>query len=475
VPRGAQIRGSVPPQPLGARRCAGWLAELTGLPAEPCDVEDLAADGLTSVVGEYKDWPLYDVAALTVLAGDEQQRAVLASMIASRQAWVAGSVTPRDAARYLGWHENDLARVAAERGLSTGRFGRYARTDIAVLTADEDLMERIRREQLLGPDQAAEHMEIRRRDFDYVTAAGWVRPVRHTVLEVGIRKTVSVPLYRAGDLEDALRDVPGVDWEAVRAARPGEVSPLREHTRLPATRARVIRAFCQEVGSNWGVEVWPSFWNAADRWEIDWELREDGHPTRKEVTAALAAHRGASKHAASVSLSTAVGEVINWARACLRPGAAVVLDTETTDLGGVVIEIAIVDACTGKTLLDTLVNPGDVTVSDGARAVNGITDDELAGAPGWVEILPAFLAAVRGRRVLAYNAEFDSSAIAATQHHAGLDSAQLPARGEWGCLMNARSTWARVGYWMPLGGGHRARGDALDARTVLQAIAAPLH
>src|SRR5260370_4542678 len=136
-------------------------------------------------------------------------------MIARRQAWIAGSIPPRAAAQYLRWREADLARVAAERGLAAGRFGRYSRTDIAALTADEDLMERVRREQLLGPDQAAEHMEIRRRDFDYVVAAGWVRPVRHATLEVGIRKTVSVPLYRTGDLEDALRDVPGVDWEAV--------------------------------------------------------------------------------------------------------------------------------------------------------------------------------------------------------------------------------------------------------------------
>ena len=475
VSRAAEIRGAVPPQPLGARRCAELLAELTGLPAEACDVEDLAAAGLTHIAGYYKDWPLYDVAALTALAADEQQRAALDSMVAGRQAWLADSISPWEATRYLGWHQADLDRVAAGRGLRTGRFGRYARTDIAALTADEDLMERVRREQLLGPDQAAGHMEIRRRDFDYVTSVGWVRPVKYAVIEVGVRKTVDVPLYRAGDLEDTLRDVPGVDWEAVRGTRPGEVSPLREHTRLPATRARVIRAFCQEIGRDWSVEVWPSFWNAADQWEIDWELRSDGHPTKGEVAAALAAHRGAAKHAASVTLSTAVGDVINWARACLRPGAAVVLDTETTDLDGVVIEIAVVDACTGEMLLDTLVNPGGVPVSAGARAVHGITDDELATAPCWADVVPRFLAAAGARRILAYNAAFDSSAIAATQQRAGLDTSRLPSGGRWGCLMNARSIWARVGYWMPLGGGHRALGDAHDARSVLQAIAAPLR
>jgi hypothetical protein len=112
-------------------------------------------------------------------------------------------------------------------------------------------------------------MEIRRHDFDYIVAAGWVQPVRHVVLQVGVRKTVNVSLYRTGDLDDALRDVPGVDWEEVRAVRPGEVSPLREHTQLPATRAGIIRAFCKEIGSDWGVEVWPSFRDALDRWEID--------------------------------------------------------------------------------------------------------------------------------------------------------------------------------------------------------------
>ena len=84
--------------------------------------------------------------------------------------------------------------------------------------------------------------------------------------------------------------------------------------------------------------------------------------------------------------------------------AAVVLDTETTDLDGVVIEIAVVDACTGETLLDTLVNPGGVPVSAGARAVHGITDDELATAPCWADVVPRFLAAAGARRNLAYNA-----------------------------------------------------------------------
>lgn len=41
----------------------------------------------------------------------------------------------------------------------------------------------------------------------------------------------------------------------------------------------------------------------------------------------------------------------------LRLGSARILDVETTGLNGAVVEIAIIDAATGQTLLATLVNP----------------------------------------------------------------------------------------------------------------------
>ena len=49
-----------------------------------------------------------------------------------------------DAAQWLDWHPRDLERVAAEQGITAGRFGRWARTDIARLDGDEDLMEQVR-------------------------------------------------------------------------------------------------------------------------------------------------------------------------------------------------------------------------------------------------------------------------------------------------------------------------------------------
>ncbi|MET8008219.1 hypothetical protein [Nonomuraea glycinis] len=40
--------------------------------------------------------------------------------------------------------------------------------------------------------------------------------------------------------------------------------------------------------------------------------------------------------------------------------------------------------------------------------------------------------------------------------------------------MQARSIWARVGYWQPLGGPHRALGDTRDTHKLLHAIASPI-
>jgi ribonuclease HI len=66
---------------LGAMRSAELLSELTGLSVHASDVEELAAAGVTSVVGHYQKRPLYDVAALRALAADERHRMALAEMI----------------------------------------------------------------------------------------------------------------------------------------------------------------------------------------------------------------------------------------------------------------------------------------------------------------------------------------------------------------------------------------------------------
>lgn len=473
IARAGRLREQAPAQPLGAGRCARLLSEAVGVEVEVTDFLQLVKAGHTEAVDHYKKWDLYDVDRLNALVATEAGRRLVIDTVIARRAWIEASITAEDAGRWLGWDVDQFVAECRALGVMPGRFDRYSRDDVQRISEDEELVERVCRERLLGPDQAAELLEVRRRDFDYVVAAGWVSPADHVDMEIGQRyKIVRVPLYRQGDVADVLQ-IPGVDWEEVRAARPGAPSPLREHARLPIARADAVRAFCRDVGAAWSVEVWPRYYGRDDVWHVDWEQRRDGHPTRAEVRAALLEHRGAARYAARVVLSTEVGEVINWARRMLEPGAAVIVDTETTDLDGVVVEIAVVDAADGRVLLDTLVHPGGELVAAGARQVHGITDEELAAAPHWREVVPRFLQAVGGRRVLAYNAAFDRRRIAATQERAGLDAAVLPGEERWECLMEARSVWERVGRRLRLGGGHRAAQDALAALEVLRAMVRP--
>jgi hypothetical protein len=464
------LRGRIPPPPpppptaWGVWRCVERLAEQTGLAVIPKDIPALLKAGITQEAGWWKDWQLYNVDMLDLVAGDPDRHATVARIVAEREAWIAGSITVDAAAEQLGWHWRDVRRIAAEQGVRIGEDRRVGCAVVDGWLVDAELGERVRLDRLIGPEQAAAHLECRATDFAYVLAAGWVRPVAFREKEVGRYKTVTIPLYRTGDLEAVLQ-IEGVDWGAVREVRPGELSPLRDFARLPIARADAIHAFCAELSRAERVEVWPRWHNGSDTWQIDWDRREDGHPKRAEVAEALAGHGGAAQYTDQIKLGTPVGRIIRWARAMQRPGAAVVLDTETTSLSGVAIELAVIDAATGEVLLDTLIDPAGVEIEDGARAVHGITDAELAGAPSWAEVWPRLRAAVGGRTVLAYNSRFDQTTIERTHRHAGLDPAELPA--DWQCLMAARSTWLEVGYRLALGGGHRALGDTLSARDIL--------
>ena len=81
----------------------------------------------------------------------------------------------------------------------------------------------------------------------------------------------------------------------------------------------------------------------------------------------------------------------------------VIFDTETTGLDKTdeVIEIACVDI-DGNVLLDTLVKP-TCRVSDGARAIHGISDDQLTHAPLIDEIAPLIQAELSDRLVLGWH------------------------------------------------------------------------
>lgn len=449
-------------QQLGAVRCAARLAERTGLPAAAEDITTLVERGLLQVAGYYKDWPLYRVADVDDLAAHPD----LPGIVGDRVDWLAMSIEPRAAAERLGWRHDELRADAAACGVHPGRFGRYATVDVDRLAADAEFAAR----RLLGPEQAAGYFDVRRVDFEHAVAAGWITAATFSAMPVGRRSWVSVPLYRAGDV-DALREIPGVDWNEVRDVPPGRPSALRTFVRRPPTRAQIIRRVAADLGTRFGVEVWVYFNPAGGRWEIDWET-VDGTPTRAQVAAAVAADPVAAQYRKQMALATEAGAAVNWARAMLEPGVAVLLDTETTDLFGAVIEIAVIDAHTGATLLDTLVNPG-VPIQPGAQAVHGLTDADVADAPGWAEVVPQLLEVTAGRQVLCYNADYDASVVRADTTRAGLPLGHLADDDRWGCVMLRRSDWTRARRWLPLGAGHRALGDTRAAREVLLGMTAP--
>ncbi|MFF4291013.1 exonuclease domain-containing protein [Streptomyces sp. NPDC001633] len=193
-----------------------------------------------------------------------------------------------------------------------------------------------------------------------------------------------------------------------------------------------------------------------------------------------------------------LGPVRAWARQVLaQPHEYAILDTETTGLGGDirVVEIAVTDGA-GTLLMDTLTNPG-IPIPEEATAVHGITDAMVAEAPPFGAILPALTTALRDRRIIIYNRDYDTAVLANELDHHHRDQAptlpgmELPADAmhptaaawmdaqEWDrCAMKANAV--HVGEWSDyhgnwrwprLNGGHRAAGDCRAVAHLLRDIA----
>lgn len=164
-----------------------------------------------------------------------------------------------------------------------------------------------------------------------------------------------------------------------------------------------------------------------------------------------------------------------WAHDLMQRKDWAIIDTETSGLRGVVLEIAII-APDGSELFNSLIHPDGERIEEGARAVHKISDADLERAPKLAEIWPQVQAALEGRTtIVAYNAQFDHSRI--------LQSArryELPQLSQkWECAMERYAEY--VGEWnnyyqsykrqrLP-GAGHRAIEDARAALEVIQKMA----
>ena len=85
----------------------------------------------------------------------------------------------------------------------------------------------------------------------------------------------------------------------------------------------------------------------------------------------------------------------------------VILDTETTglDADSEIVQIAVVDR-DGTTLLNTLVKPTR-PIPSGATAIHGITNDMVASAPPFIDLVYTVSNAVHGRDLIIYNSNYD--------------------------------------------------------------------
>lgn len=89
----------------------------------------------------------------------------------------------------------------------------------------------------------------------------------------------------------------------------------------------------------------------------------------------------------------------------------VYLDTETTGLEKTdeIVEISIVDE-SGNILLDSLVKPSQ-SIPASATRIHGITNDMVQKAPAWPILWQQVRPLVIGKRIVAYNSDFDSRLI----------------------------------------------------------------
>ena len=151
------------------------------------------------------------------------------------------------------------------------------------------------------------------------------------------------------------------------------------------------------------------------------------------------------------------------------------LDLETTGLyDAEIVQIGIIDQ-DGKVLIDTLIKP-TIPIPESAQNIHGISDEMVAGAPGFVDVYPRLAEVLTGQRVIIYNVEFDRGVL----NHV-CDIWALPHIDfRTNCAMHLyakyvgdwSSYWGDY-RWQPLPyGDHTAAGDCLGTLRLLKEMAA---
>jgi len=115
----------------------------------------------------------------------------------------------------------------------------------------------------------------------------------------------------------------------------------------------------------------------------------------------------------------------------------VVLDTETTGLErpAEICQIAIIDY-DGAILLNSLVRPRN-PIPPAATRIHGITNDDVAMAPGWTAVRQNAIECIRGKHVIVYNAVYDRKLMHWSDEAWELPHFDYKVESEWHCAMEA--------------------------------------
>jgi len=153
------------------------------------------------------------------------------------------------------------------------------------------------------------------------------------------------------------------------------------------------------------------------------------------------------------------------------------LDTETTGLspqgGGKICEVAVSVSQAGKPLeeFSTLINPG-IPMTPEVIAIHGITNEMVATAPSFVEILPRLLGILDHCVLVAHNADFDLSFLRAEFATCGMrfppypviDTLKLARKS--GRFERNRLGWIAQELGISCQGWHRAMADTKMAEQI---------
>ena len=164
------------------------------------------------------------------------------------------------------------------------------------------------------------------------------------------------------------------------------------------------------------------------------------------------------------------------------------LDTETTGTGphDHIVEISVIDH-DGTILVNSLVKPTG-KISPAARAIHGITDELVKGAPRWESVWAQVEAAMTNCAVGIYNADFDLRMMRQSHQRNWLRWTD-PEGVEFFCIMKLYAQF--YGEWnprygnyrwqsldqagrqcgIPLSNSHRAKDDALLTQALLEYMA----